>query len=56
LRELRVLLEREPGSLPAHVALGRALLSAGREADALQAYRDLLATLERGGQVPETLA
>jgi lipopolysaccharide biosynthesis regulator YciM len=56
LRELRVLLEREPGSLPAHVALGRALLSAGREADALQAYRDLLASLERQEQAPETLA
>jgi lipopolysaccharide biosynthesis regulator YciM len=49
LAELRRLFERDASDLATHAALGRALLSAGREAEALQGYRELLAVLEREG-------
>ena len=47
--EIRKLLERDPGDLAAHGALGRALLASGQHADALKGYAELLGILERRG-------
>jgi Flp pilus assembly protein TadD len=44
--ELRRALDRQPKSVGVHVALGRLLLTIGREVDAVKGYEELLATLE----------
>jgi lipopolysaccharide biosynthesis regulator YciM len=44
--ELKQLLDREPGYLPARIVLGRSLLAAGREAEAVSEYASLLDLLE----------
>ncbi len=49
LVELRRVLEREPDHLEAHHELGRILISARREPDALRAYTDLLQRLQHQG-------
>jgi lipopolysaccharide biosynthesis regulator YciM len=49
VEEIRRVLARDGARLDAHAALGRALLAAGREADALKAYSELLGVLERQG-------
>jgi lipopolysaccharide biosynthesis regulator YciM len=47
--ELRRLLDGEPRSIQARVALGRLLLSEHRNADAVKEYSELLEVLEPGG-------
>jgi lipopolysaccharide biosynthesis regulator YciM len=49
LVELRRVLEREPDHLEAHHELGRILIAARREHDALRAYGELLQRLEHQG-------
>jgi lipopolysaccharide biosynthesis regulator YciM len=44
--ELRRALDRQPKSVRVHAALGRLLLTIGREVDAVKGYEELLATLE----------
>jgi hypothetical protein len=46
-------LARDAACLEAHVALGRLLVSAGREAEALKSYTELLGVLERRDETPE---
>jgi len=46
--QIREALGRDPGSLEAHAALGRTLLAAGRDGEALKGYAELLGVIERG--------
>lgn len=48
LDAIRHVLANDPSNLDAHAALGRALVAAGREGEALKSYAELLAVLERG--------
>lgn len=48
--ELRRVIDTHPRELPPRLALGRLLLDAGRDADALKAYEELLAWLETPGR------
>lgn len=50
--EIRSVLARDGSDLEAHAALGRALVAAGREGEALKAYTELLAELERRPGTP----
>lgn len=45
--ELRRVLDRQPGELAVHVALGRLILSLGRQVDSVKGYAELLALLEQ---------
>ncbi|MBW2315987.1 MAG: tetratricopeptide repeat protein [Deltaproteobacteria bacterium] len=52
LDEIRRVLAHDGSDLEAHAALGRTLVEAGREGEALKAYAELLAVLERPPGTP----